>query len=91
VPILLRWLDDDDQHSRLSAAALILRIDPSQQGEMLAVLRGGMESDDTGIRCLVAWLLSGLRDVTPEAIPLLRQMLDDEDELVREVVEEEVA
>lgn len=91
VPILRRWLDTDDHHSRLTAAALILRIDPRQQGEMLAVLAEGMKSDDTGIRCLTAWLLSGLRDVTPDALPLLRQMLHDEDELVREVVEEEVA
>lgn len=57
---------------------------------MLAVLRGGMDSDDTGIRCLGVWLLSGLRDVMPDALPLLRQLLDDEDEFVRSVVEEEL-
>lgn len=90
VPILVKWLDTDDQHSRLTAATLILRIDPSKAVEMMPVLRSGMESDDTGIRCLAAWLLSGLRDVTPDALPLLRLMLGDEDEFVRSVVEEEL-
>lgn len=90
VPLLMKWLDTDDEHSRLTAAALILRIDPCQKDEMMSVLRGGMESDDTAIRCLVAWLLSGLRDVTPDALPLLRLMLSDEDEFVRSVVEEEL-
>lgn len=90
VPSLLKWLDTDDEHSRLTAAALILRIDPSKQDEMLAILTEGMESDDTGIRCLTAWLLSGLRDVTPDAHPLLQQMLSDGDEFVRSVVEEEL-
>lgn len=90
VPRLAKWLDTDDQHSRLTAAALIVRIDPSKDNEMMPVLRGGMESADTGIRCLAAWLLSGLRDVTPDAFPLLRLMLDDEDEFVRSVVVEEV-
>lgn len=89
VPILLKWLDTDDDHSRLTAAALILKIEPSKHDDMLAILAEGMESDDTGIRCLVAWLLSGLRDVTPDALPLLRLMLSDEDEFVRSVVEEE--
>jgi len=90
VPILMKWLDIDDQHSRLTAAALILRIDPSQKDEMLTILAEGMESDDTGIRCLAAGLLSGLRDVTPDAHPLLQQMLSDGDEFVRSVVEEEL-
>lgn len=90
VPILRRWLDTDDPHSRLTAAALILKIEPSKQEKMMAVLRGGMESDDTGIRCLTAWLLSGLRDVTPDALSLLQQMLDDEDEFVQSVAAEEL-
>lgn len=90
VPILFKWLDTDDHHSRLTAAALILKIEPSKQEEMLAVLRGGMKSDDTGIRCLTAWLLSGLREVTPDALPALKQMLDDEDEFVRSVAAEEL-
>lgn len=90
VPFLLKWLGTDDQHSRLTAAALILRIDPSQHDEMLAILAEGMDSDDSAIRCLTAWLLSGVRDVTHEAFPLLQQMLGDEDEFVRSVVEEEL-
>jgi HEAT repeat protein len=90
VPILVRWLDTDDQHSRLTAAALILRIAPSKQEEMLAVLAKGMESDDSAIRCLTAWLLSGLRELTPDALPALQQMLDDDDDFVRSVVAEEL-
>jgi len=90
VPLLMKWLDTDDEHSRLTAAALILRIDSSQKDEMLAILSEGTESDDTGIRCLAAWLLSGLRDVTPDAHPLLQQMLSNGDEFVRSVVEEEL-
>lgn len=90
VPILMKWLDTEDEHSRLTAAALIQRINPSQQDEMLPVLAEGMESDDSAIRCLTAWLLSGLRDVTPDARPLLQGMLNDEDEFVQEVVEEEL-
>ncbi len=91
VPILRRWLNTDDHHSRLTAAALILRIDPPQHDEMMSVLRGGIESDDSAIRCLTAWLLGGLRDVSPDALPLLQQMLNDEDEFVRSVVEDELA
>lgn len=49
-----------------------------------------MESNDSGIRCVVAWLLGGLRDVTPDALPLLQMMLGDESELVRSVVAEEL-
>jgi len=90
VPSLLKWLDTGDEHSRLTAAALILKIDPSQHDEMLTILAEGMESDGTGIRCLTAWLLSGLRDVTLDAHPLLQQMLGDENEYVRSVVEEEI-
>jgi len=90
VPLLTKWLDSDDEHSRLTAAALILKIDHGQQDEMMPFLRGGMDSDDTDIRCLTAWLLSGLRDASPQALPLLRQMLSDGDELVRSVVEEEL-
>ena len=91
VPLLTKWLDTDDDHSRLTAATLILRIDPCQKDEMMPVLRGGIKNDDTGIRCLTAWLLSGLREVTPDAHPLLQQMLGDEDECVRSIVEEELA
>jgi HEAT repeat protein len=90
VPTLMKWLDGDDQHSRLTAAALILRIEPSKHDEMLTILVEGTESEDSAIRCLTAWLLSGLRDVTPDALPLLRQMLDDENEFVRSVTAEEV-
>jgi hypothetical protein len=91
VPNLVKWLDTEDEHSRLTAAALILKIDPSKHDEMLTILAEGMESDDTGIRCLTAWLLSGLRDVTPDAHPHLQQMFGDGDEFVRSVVEEELA
>jgi HEAT repeat protein len=90
VPPLLKWIDGDDEHRRLTAAALILKIDPAKHDEVMAVLRGGMESDDTGIRCLAAWLLSGLRDLTPDALPLLQQMLADGDEFVRSVAAEEL-
>lgn len=89
-PTLLKWLDTDDDHSRLTAAALILKIDPAKQDEMLVVLRGGMDSGDSGIRCLTTWLLSGLQDVTPDARRLLKQMLNDEDEFVRSVAAEEL-
>lgn len=57
---------------------------------MLAILAEGISSDESAIRCLTAWLLSGLRDVTPEVIPLLQQMLDDEDEFVQSVVQDEL-
>jgi len=90
VPPLLKWLDRDDEHSKMTAAALILKIDTSKHDQMLAVLAEGMESDDSGIRCVVAWLLGGLRDVTPDALPLLLQMISDEDEFVRSVVAEEL-
>ncbi len=90
VPILMKWLDTEDEHSRLTAAALIQRINPSQQDEMLPVLAEGMESDDSAIRCLTAWLLSGLRDVTPDALPLLQQMLDDQSDFVHSLVAEEL-
>lgn len=90
VPLLMKWLDTDDEHSRLTAAAVILKIDPNRHDEMMPILRGGMNNDDSAIRCLTAWLLSGLRDVAPEVIPLLQQMLDDKDEFVQEVAEEEL-
>jgi HEAT repeat protein len=90
VPILLRWLGGDDHHSRLTAAALILRIDSTKKEEMLAVLAEGTESGDSAIRCLTAWLLSGLRDETTQAHPLLKQMLNDEDVFVRSLVIDEL-
>ena len=47
--------------SQVRSAVLILKIDPTKHDdEMLAVLAEGMESDESAIRCLVAWLLSGL-------------------------------
>ena len=90
VPPLMKWIDNDDEHSKMTAAALILKIDPTKHDQMLAVLAEGMESDDSGIRCVVAWLLGGLRDLTPDALPLLQQMLADGDELVRSVAAEEL-
>lgn len=90
LPVLLRWLDGDDEHSRLTAAALILRIDPSQDSEMLKIMAEGTKSEDSAIRCLTAWLLSGLKNESSEAGPLLQQMLTDPDELVRQVVDEEL-
>lgn len=87
---LLKWIDGDDEHSRLTAAALILKIDNTKVDEMLAILADGTKGEDSGIRCLVAWLLSGLRDVLPQVLPLLRQMLDDKDEFVRSVVSDEL-
>ena len=90
VPPLLKWLDRDDEHSKMTAAALILKIDTSKHDQMLAVLAEGMESDDSGIRCVVAWLLGGLRDVTPDALPLLQMMTSDQDEFVQEIVREEL-
>lgn len=87
---LLKWLDRDDEHSRMTAAALILKIDTSKHDQMLAVLAEGMESDDSGIRCVVAWLLGGLRDVTPDALPLLQMMTSDQDEFVQEIAREEL-
>jgi len=90
VPLLVKWLDTHDEHSRLTASALILRIDLNGHDEMMAVLAEGTKCDDSAIRCLTAWLLSGLRDVSPQALPLLREMLSDGDEFVRSVVEEEL-
>lgn len=90
VPPLLKWLDRDDEHSKMTAAALILKIDTSKHDEMLAVLAEGMESDDSGIRCVVAWLLGGLRDVTPDALPLLQMMTLDQDNFVQEIAREEL-
>jgi len=87
---LLKWIDGGDEHSRMTAAALILKIDPTKQDQMLAVLAEGMESDDSGIRCVVAWLLGGLRDVTPDALPLLQIMTSDQDEFVQEIAREEL-
>lgn len=87
---LLKWLDGDDEHSRMTAAALILKIDPTKHDQMLAVLADGTESDDSGIRCVVAWLLGGLRDVTPDALPLLQMMTSDQDEFVQEIATEEL-
>lgn len=91
VPPLLKWLDRDDEHSKMTAAALLLKIDTSKHDEMLAVLAEGMESEDSGIRCLTAWLLSGLVDMTPDALSLLQMMTSDQDEFVREVVRDELA
>jgi len=90
VPPLLKWIDGYDEHSRLTAAALILKIDHTKAGKMLAILADGAKSEDSGIRCLAAWLLGGLRDVTPDALPLLLQMISDEDKFVREVVKDEL-
>lgn len=90
VPPLLKWIEGDDEHSRMTAAALILKIDSTKHEEMLAVLAEGMESDDSGSRCLTAWLLSGLRDVSPNALLLLQKMTTDQDDFVRSVVKEEL-
>lgn len=90
LPLLTKWLGSDDDHICLTAAALILRIDLSQHDQMMPVLRGGMDSDDTGIRCLTAWLLSGLRDVTTDALAILQEMIEDQDDLVRSVVVEQL-
>ena len=90
VPPLLKWIDGDDEHSRMTAAALIVKIDPTRHDQTLAVLAEGMESDDSAIRFLVAWLLSGLRDESPESRPLLQQMLGHEDEFVREVMKDQI-
>jgi HEAT repeat protein len=91
IPFLRNWLDTDDEHSRLTAAALILRIDSSQDDKMLTILSEGTTSEDAAIRCLTAWLLSGIRAVIPQASRLLYRMLSDEDEFVRLVVADELA
>lgn len=78
------------QHNRLTAAALTLKIDLTKHDKMIAVLRVGMNNDDTGIRCLTARLLSGRRDLSPDANRRLRRMTADPKDFVREVVEEEL-
>ena len=38
VPILLKWIESDDEFSRVSAAGHVLMIDPSKADEMIPVL-----------------------------------------------------
>lgn len=57
VPILEKWIGNEDEFSQVTAAGHILMIDPTRSEELVPVLLKALESDDFGIRCQTAWLL----------------------------------
>jgi len=65
-------------------------IDPTRSKELLPVLLKTLESDDIGIRCQTAWLLGQLGEITNDAVPALKRMLEDEDSSVRRVAAEAI-
>jgi HEAT repeat protein len=86
VPILMKWLDSEDEFSRVSAVGHVLQIDPTKADKLLPILVESLESDDCVIQCQSAWLLGKLGELARCAVPALKRLLDDESSSVRRVV-----
>lgn len=87
VPILKKWIGCDDEFCHVLATGHILLIDPTRSEELLPVLLKSLKSDDFGIRCQTAWLLGQLGELSKEAMPELKRLLNDDDSSVRSVAQ----
>lgn len=76
IQILEGWIDSGDEMSRILAAGSILKIDPSPSGDLLPVLIDALGS---------GWIeqfeaigqLEGLGELAQDAVPALKQLLDE--------------
>lgn len=75
---LERWLADEDERFRISAAAAIVKIDPEQIDRMLPVLVAGLGSKNPLWRGMAAEALGDLGEVAAAALPKLETLLRDE-------------
>jgi HEAT repeat protein len=78
LPALERWLTDEDERFRISAAAAISKIDPDQIDRMLPVLLAGLDSENSFWRGVAAEALGDLGEATAAALPQLRTLLQDD-------------
>ena len=80
VPILLEWIEQPDELIRVHALENIPRMDPSKSKEMLELLIAEAEQDGKGqVAAIMA--LGGLGELA--AVPVLKQLLDDDTAVIR--------
>jgi len=78
LPALEKWLTDEDERFRLSAAAAIVKIDPERIDGMLPVLVAGLDSMNPLWRGMAAESLGDLGKAAAAAVPKLEKTLQDE-------------
>lgn len=85
VAALTAALDDPKNFVRIWAAAALASVD-SSQGRAFAVLLAGLHDEQSFVRSLSAWHLGRLSAILPDkesTVPLLQQLLQDDDPSVR--------
>ncbi len=83
IPVLNKWLEDEREYIRLTAAAAICRIEPEQIPKLLAVLMTGLESNLSLDQRHAAAAIGNLGAAGAPALSVLGRMLGDDSADVR--------
>jgi HEAT repeat protein len=78
LPALERWLADEDERFRLSAAAAIAKINPDQIDKMLFVLVAGLDSKNSLWQGMAAEAIGDLGEAAAAALTNLEKLLQDD-------------